>query len=104
MNATISATFVPIDRAKAAGKDFSSLQEAYDDPGTGISFEIRAVTGYVFQEKLLLDKIKTVTIDGGYASLSDSTSAGGATILQGTGEYRLSIRKGKLIAKGLRIR
>jgi len=101
--ATVSAAFIPINRARVGTTDFSSLQDAYDDPGTGSGDLIKVVKDYVFQEKLLLDKGKSVTIDGGYTDLSGSSS-GGATVIEGAGGYTLRIQDGRLNVRGVTVR
>lgn len=100
---SVIATFDPLLKARIGSSDYSCLQDAYNsiaDNGSGL---ISAITDYIFRENLVLDANKTITIDGGYTDLSGS-STGGSTILEGSGGYTLSIQKGRLNVRGLKIR
>jgi alpha-tubulin suppressor-like RCC1 family protein/sugar lactone lactonase YvrE len=103
-DAALTATFSPNYQARVNTIDYASLQDAYSNAATVSEDTIKATVNYVFLENLLLDLDKTVTIDGGYSNLSNSTRDGGATILRGSGSYHLSIRKGKLLVRGLFVR
>ncbi|MBL0226587.1 MAG: putative Ig domain-containing protein [Geobacteraceae bacterium] len=100
---SVSAAFNPNIQANVGGTSCSSLTEAYGYATDGST--IKAITGYVFHEKLDVNINKTVTIDGGYSNLANSTGDGvGSTILQGTGDYTLSIKSGRLNVRGLKVR
>jgi alpha-tubulin suppressor-like RCC1 family protein/sugar lactone lactonase YvrE len=94
--ATVTATFIPINRARVTSKDYSSLQDAYDDPETISTSVIKARADNFHELALTLDQEKEITFDGGWNDSNYSLKTGGVTTVEGI----MKISRGTVKIKG----
>jgi alpha-tubulin suppressor-like RCC1 family protein/sugar lactone lactonase YvrE len=96
LDTTETANFNPINRTRVAAKEFSSLQDAYDDPETLTGAVIKARVHAFEEPNLIFDQEKVITIEGGFDDSEYSLTSGGYTTVKGS----ITVKKGTLKVKG----